>query len=63
MPITSGTVGAKMVSVEGRIIRANRSVEELGVISYWHANPLKRWAWQIGRARKSIVKRLRSALQ
>ena len=49
MSITHGTVGSRCVSVEATIIRADGRVENLGVISYWHVNPLKRLAWRIGR--------------
>lgn len=45
--ISHGTTGAKMVSVEGRITRADGTVIELGTLAYWHANPLRRLAWRI----------------
>lgn len=34
-------------SIEVRVIRADGTVEELGVVSYWHKNPLRRWAWRL----------------
>ena len=34
-------------TIEARIIRADGRVEDLGVIAFWHANPLRRWAWRI----------------
>lgn len=49
MPVTHGTTGARQVTFEARVIRADGTVEELGVIAYYHANPLKRWAWHIRR--------------
>lgn len=33
-------------SIECTIIRADGTIERLGVISYWHRNPLKRLAWR-----------------
>jgi hypothetical protein len=30
------------VVLEGRIIRADGTVEELGTLAYWHRNPLRR---------------------
>lgn len=32
-----------------------RAVEDKGVISYWHRNPLKRWAWRL----RLFVRRMR----
>lgn len=43
---------AKEASIEATIIRADGTVEHLGVVSYWHRNPLKRLAWRITQARK-----------
>jgi hypothetical protein len=40
---------AKEASISAVITRADGSVERLGVISYWHKNPLRRLLW---RARK-----------
>jgi hypothetical protein len=40
---------AKEASISAVITRADGSVEHLGVISYWHKNPLRRLLW---RARK-----------
>ena len=39
----------KEVSLSAVIIRADGSVENLGVISYWHKNPLRRLAWRVYR--------------
>jgi len=49
MAITHGTVGARQVTVEARVIRANGTVEELGVIAFHHRNPFKRLAWHLRR--------------
>jgi len=37
----------KQMELSARIIRADGSVQELGVISYWHKNPLKQILWRI----------------
>lgn len=54
----AGTVrargGAREMSISAVITRADGRVENLGTISYWSKNPLKRFAF---RARQ-IIKRL-----
>lgn len=37
----------KSASISATVIRNDGTREELGVVSYWHRNPLKRWAWWI----------------
>lgn len=49
--------GAKEATIEAVIIRADGTVEPLGVISYWHKNPLKRLAWRVKRAIKQAIGR------
>jgi hypothetical protein len=39
---------AQEQTIRARIIRADGTIEELGVVSYYHKNPLRRWAWRIG---------------
>lgn len=39
-------VSAELTAV---ITRADGRVERLGVIAYWHRNPLKRWAYRLRR--------------
>ncbi len=40
------TGAPKCTSIEAIVIRADGPVEDLGVISYWHRNPLRRlWFW------------------
>jgi hypothetical protein len=34
--------GVKQATIEAVVIRADGTREDLGVVSYWHANPLKR---------------------
>ena len=38
---------AKEIQFIATVIRANGTVEELGVIDYWHKNPIKRFIWRI----------------
>jgi len=39
------------VSIEAVVIRADGTREDLGTISYWHRNPIRRWLWAIIHAR------------
>ena len=38
---------AKEAQISAVIIRADGTIESLGVVSYWHRNPLKRIFWSI----------------
>jgi hypothetical protein len=38
---------AKEIQLIATVTRANGTVEELGVIDYWHKNPIKRFIWKI----------------
>lgn len=38
---------AREASISAVITRADGTVEDLGVISYWHRNPLKRAWWRL----------------
>lgn len=38
---------AKEIQLIATITRANGTVEQLGVIDYWHKNPIKRLFWRI----------------
>jgi hypothetical protein len=37
----------KQMVVEAVVIRADGTREDLGVISYWHKNPLKRFWFEV----------------
>jgi hypothetical protein len=37
----------KEASIQATVIRADGTVEELGVVSYYHKNPLKRAMWAL----------------
>ena len=38
--------GPAGVTIEARVIRADGSAEDLGVVAYWDKNPLKRAWWE-----------------
>ena len=38
---------AKELHLSATVIRADGTVVELGVIDYWHKNPIKRFIWRI----------------
>ena len=40
-------LNAKEIQLVATIVRADGTREELGVIDYYHANPLKRIIWRI----------------
>ena len=48
MSTVSVSVPAREATIEMVVTRANGTVENLGVVSYWHRNPLKRLAWRVG---------------
>ena len=38
---------AKEIHLVATIRRADGTIEELGVIDYWHKNPIKRFIWKL----------------
>jgi len=42
-----GIVGLKSAQLEAVIIRKDGTREDLGVISYWNRNPLRRLHWHV----------------
>jgi len=38
---------ARELQLSATVIRADGTVVELGVIDYWHKNPIKRLFWRI----------------
>ena len=42
------------VRVSATVIRANGAIEELGEVSYWHRNPLRRAAFRFRRWLRSM---------
>jgi hypothetical protein len=47
---------ARMASIEATVTRADGRVENLGVIAYWHKNPLKRWTVNLGIAFRRLFR-------
>jgi hypothetical protein len=48
---------AREASISAVVTRADGTTEDLGVISYWHRNPFKRWAWAYRKWREQRKKR------
>ena len=46
----------KSAQIEAVITRADGRIERLGVVSYYHRNPLRRLAWHLGRFMKGLTK-------
>jgi len=46
----------KRSTISAVVTRADGTVEDLGVINYWHRNPLLRLAWRVRRwlAQRSV---------
>jgi hypothetical protein len=38
---------AKELQLHAVVIKADGTIEDLGVIDYWHKNPIKRIIWRI----------------
>jgi len=53
MPEIYGKGPLREASISAVVIRADGSIEDLGQISYWHKNPLRRWAWSIKKGYKA----------
>lgn len=47
--------GAKSVSIRATVIRADGTIEDRGVVAFYHKNPLKRWAYRVRRAVKRML--------
>ncbi len=43
---------AREATIEMIVTRADGTVENLGVVSYWHRNPFKRLLWRIRKTLK-----------
>jgi len=46
---------AKEASISAVVTRADGTVEQLGIISYWHRNPLRRVAWRVKQDLKELL--------
>ena len=42
---------ARQITIDAVVIRADGTREDLGTVSYWHRNPLRRLAWRLRRNR------------
>ena len=49
MAVVVADARAREASIHMIVTRADGTVEDLGVVSYWHKNPLKRLLWQLKR--------------
>lgn len=58
----SGTVlapaRARSATIRAVVTRADGRVEDLGVVSYWHRNPVMRAAWRVVRFLRGLGRRL-----
>jgi hypothetical protein len=46
MTSTATTQSKVSATLSVVVTRADGTVEDLGIVSYWHKNPLKRLAWR-----------------
>ncbi len=46
---------ARQASIRATVIRADGRVEHLGVVAFYHRNPLYRWAFWLKRAIKRML--------
>lgn len=42
----------RAATIEAVVIRADGTRQALGIIAFYHRNPLRRWAWRISRLLK-----------
>ncbi len=49
--------GVKEASIAAVVIRADGTQEDLGVVSYWHKNPLKRLAHRLREQRENTERK------
>lgn len=49
---TQATQKFKEASISAVVIRADGTTEDLGVVSYWHKNPLRRLWWRLTKGRR-----------
>lgn len=46
---------AQQLTCEAKIIRANGDVEDLGVIGFYHHNPIRMWLWEHGHRHLALL--------
>jgi hypothetical protein len=49
--------GFKQTSIDAVVIRADGTRVDLGTIAYYHRNPLRRWAWSLGKFGRRMAQR------
>lgn len=59
--IVNSKLSVKSAEISAVIIRADGTREDVGVISYWHRNPLMRIGWRILRSCKHLIKAAKAA--
>ena len=47
MPMSDAKGGLKEVTIEAVVIRKDGRREDLGTVSYWNKNPVKRLIWRL----------------
>lgn len=57
------TTKPKMASISAVITRADGTKEDLGVIAYYHRNPLRMAWWNITKSFKEFVKCIKQRIQ
>jgi len=50
--VIEGKSKLKELSIDAVVVRADGSRENLGTVSFWHKDPLKRLAWKVGKWRQ-----------
>lgn len=47
MTVLPGKSKLRESSISAVVTRADGTVEDLGIVSYWHKSPIKRLAWRV----------------
>lgn len=47
---------AREVSIRAVVHRADGTIEDRGVVSYWHRNPLRRLAYRLGVSLRRVLR-------
>jgi hypothetical protein len=55
MTSVQSRANTKWQTVRAVVTRADGTIEDLGVISYYHRNPLFRWAWRVKKFFKEML--------
>ena len=52
MTAVAANAKPKEATISAVVIRADGTREDLGIVCYWHRNPIKRWLFALRRALK-----------